>query len=402
VEPDRGAAAVGDLALTAALAVASDARRTDARCDTVAGVFHPAPLDGGARTRDPAAMYKSCIFCSAHLGRNHAVEHFPVGSRLAFDAWKGRLWAICPACARWNLSPIEERWEAVEAAEKLFRDSRLRVQSENVGLARLPDGTSLVRVGAAMPGELAAWRYGTQLLRRRKRYFVVGGIGAAAGLAAWGGLQAMGVGFFGIYMSIQVVQRRWNQRVILRVAAEDDPARRGIVLRRWHLPGMRLAGVRSGSDLLVEIRDAHRRQPGSRRDGVNPRSDDIAVVSGEAARAVLSRAMVHVNRKGASRDLLREANHILADAGSADVLLRDTAIGGAALGDKAGASHNRLMGPGALAFEMALNEEAERRALEGELAALEAAWKEAEEIAAIADALPGEALVNRLLDRLIR
>ena len=40
-----------------------------------------------------------------------------------------------------------------------------------------------------------------------------------------------------------------------------------------------------------------------------------------------------------------------------------------------------------LALEMALHEEAERRAMEGELAALELAWKEAEEIAAISDNL---------------
>jgi hypothetical protein len=40
---------------------------------------------------------------------------------------------------------------------------------------------------------------------------------------------------------------------------------------------------------------------------------------------------------------------------------------------------------------MALHEEQERRALAGELAELERAWREAEEIAAIADdlALPG-------------
>lgn len=44
----------------------------------------------------------------------------------------------------------------------------------------------------------------------------------------------------------------------------------------------------------------------------------------------------------------------------------------------------------ALALEMSLHEAAERRALEGELAALRAAWREAEEIAQIADALPGE------------
>jgi hypothetical protein len=36
---------------------------------------------------------------------------------------------------------------------------------------------------------------------------------------------------------------------------------------------------------------------------------------------------------------------------------------------------------------MAAHEELERRALEGELAILEAAWREAEEIAAIADTL---------------
>jgi hypothetical protein len=42
----------------------------------------------------------------------------------------------------------------------------------------------------------------------------------------------------------------------------------------------------------------------------------------------------------------------------------------------------------ALALEMALHEESERVALQGELAALETAWREAEEIAAIADSLP--------------
>ena len=40
-----------------------------------------------------------------------------------------------------------------------------------------------------------------------------------------------------------------------------------------------------------------------------------------------------------------------------------------------------------LAFEMALHEEQERRALQGELLALEQAWRDAEEIAKIADNL---------------
>jgi hypothetical protein len=40
-----------------------------------------------------------------------------------------------------------------------------------------------------------------------------------------------------------------------------------------------------------------------------------------------------------------------------------------------------------LALEMALHEEAERRAMQGELTELEAAWRNAEEIAGIADSL---------------
>src|SRR5687768_13630851 len=131
-------------------------------------------------------MYSTCLFCAASLGTNEAIETFPVGSRVAFDSWRGRLWAICPRCARWNLAPIEERWEAVEQAERLFADTRMRAQSENIGLARLRDGTRLVRVGKAMPGELAAWRYGGQLVSRRKRNLVAagGGVAMVAALAA--------------------------------------------------------------------------------------------------------------------------------------------------------------------------------------------------------------------------
>ncbi|HWK90225.1 MAG TPA: hypothetical protein VNP72_09525, partial [Longimicrobium sp.] len=139
-------------------------------------------------------MYRTCIFCAGDLGSNQAVEAFPVGRGLAFDGWKGRLWAICSRCGRWNLAPMEERWEAVEEAEKLFRDSRLRVQSENIGLCRLPDGTRLIRVGQAMPGELAAWRYGDQLLRRRRQYLAAGAASVAVGAVVMGGVMALGIG----------------------------------------------------------------------------------------------------------------------------------------------------------------------------------------------------------------
>lgn len=49
-----------------------------------------------------------------------------------------------------------------------------------------------------------------------------------------------------------------------------------------------------------------------------------------------------------------------------------------------------------LALEMAANEDAERRAMQGELAALDAAWREAEEIAAIADGMFDDSPLARL------
>jgi hypothetical protein len=350
-------------------------------------------------------MYRNCIFCSASLGANEAIEMFPVGRQLAFDAWKGRLWAVCPACSRWNLSPIEERWEAVEAAEQLFRDAKLRVHSENVGLAQLRDGTRLVRVGQAVPGELSAWRYGRQLLRRRKRYFLAGGASLAGAAAFYGGLSIMGLGFGSFWIGSTWWDSRRKQQVLYRAPAADlvsdgASATTGLVIRRWQLDGMNLHASRDEHGVAVHIRDAHHRKPGGWSEEVDRNSNDIAIVTGESARALLKRSMVHVNRKGASRASLDEANRILAEAGSAERILREAATGGAALGKRAGRDPAVLMGPGALAFEMALNDAAERRALEGELAALEAAWREAEEIAAIADALPGAAVLNRLLDRL--
>lgn len=56
--------------------------------------------------------------------------------------------------------PLAERWEAIERAEELYRDTRSRVSTEHVGLASLRDGTDLVRIGKPLRPEFAAWRYG--------------------------------------------------------------------------------------------------------------------------------------------------------------------------------------------------------------------------------------------------
>ena len=120
-------------------------------------------------------MYTSCMFCQKPLGANEVVESFPTGRRLAFDAARGRLWVVCMKCERWNLTPLEERWEAVEDCERLFRDTRIRVSTDNIGLARHPEGLTLVRIGEPQRPEFAAWRYGDQFGRRRRRTILYGG-----------------------------------------------------------------------------------------------------------------------------------------------------------------------------------------------------------------------------------
>ena len=129
------------------------------------------------------------------------------------------------------------------------------------------------------------------------------------------------------------------------------------------------------------------------------------MLPGPQARLVLGRAMVAVNKKGASRDRVGDAVRLIEHARSAEDYLRQAAARGGVLGKREGMEKQQLTPVGALALEMALHDEQERRAMQGELAALEAAWQQAEEIADIADRLPdvpARAAAHRLRPRLNR
>ncbi|HEU0012954.1 MAG TPA: hypothetical protein VFQ45_04685 [Longimicrobium sp.] len=339
-------------------------------------------------------MYRHCIFCSAPLGANDVVEHFPVGRSLAFDAARGRLWAVCPRCARWNLAPIQERWEAIEAAERLFRDCRLRVQSENVGLARLRDGTRLVRVGGALPGELALWRYAGQLARRRRRALAATALagGTAAAVVGIGLVQAaIGLGsvFYAGQWTLAAARRVRGRRAVHAVASGEGDGPEALIRRR-HLDAARLGLDDATGELRLSIPDVETRTGQRRVEGLGqverwePRTHQVA---GDEARRLLSRVIVHVNDFGGSRRMIGDSVRILERAGSPGGYVHTLARRGVVLrpesGDAAGMSTE-----GALALEMAVHEEQERRAMQGELAALEEMWRQAEAIAAIADRLP--------------
>ena len=331
-------------------------------------------------------MYRHCIYCSADLGANDAVEAFPVGRTLAFDVAKGRLWAVCGKCARWNLSPVEERWEPVEEAERLFRDTRLRVQSENIGLARLRDGTRLIRVGAALQGELAAWRYGDQLVKRRRRHLLLGGAATAAGVVALGGIVYATAAVGAVWGARRVGGAAWNwyrgSRPLHTLAADETSYGLPLRLKRKHLSGAVLRSAEGGGiELRLPAASAMCPSWAAQWERNPP-----LVLPDRAARRVLERGMVHVNASGANRGHLHHALGRLMSAGSAEGYIRGAAA--ARLVVDGVAEKERMMSKGmALALEIALHEEQERRAMEGELSILEAAWRDAEPIAAIADRL---------------
>jgi hypothetical protein len=312
-------------------------------------------------------VYHTCIYCKADLGRNDAIESFPVGRRLAFDPAKGRLWVVCRKCERWNLSPLEERWEAFEECERRFRATRLRVSTDNIGLARLKEGLELVRVGEPLRPEFAAWRYGDQFGRRRRRaiaYGVAGGVAVGA-LAA--GAIAAGVG---VAMLGQLPNILLNTPVRARIRTDEGKI---LKLRRPDLQKARFT-VEAGSD---EWHVSVKRSTFRGAEGKRVTGEILAGINLMAgSKAAVQDAVVQIEDAGDPERYLAGVVHRL-KAGA-------RGYGGGVFERKPGLVH-RMPTPTRLALEMALHEEQEMRALAGELIELELQWREAEEIAGIAD-----------------
>lgn len=346
-------------------------------------------------------MFSTCIFCNKPLGRNESLESFPVGERLAFDATRGRLWVVCRSCERWNLSPLEERWEAIEQAERLYRDTRRRVSTDNIGLARLPEGTTLVRIGEPQRPEFAAWRYGDQFGRRRTRALVVAGAGVAATAAVVAGGAFAGAALGGFsYMFVELGQRLIHgspEKIVARVRTEQAGV---IEVRRRHLAESAITPTTDGGlGLYLRYKNGS------------------ANFTGSEAQRLASILIPKVNRFGGKKSDVADAVRQIEYVGNSERYLSSMSRSAQSMMKsitegvstrKVRSRHNRfnkyglysLPTPQRLALEMALHEEAERRALEGELEELERAWHDAEEVAAIADNLLVPASVDEQFRRL--
>jgi hypothetical protein len=345
-------------------------------------------------------VYDHCYVCERSLGRNEVIAAMPVGRRLAFDPERGRLWVVCPRCGEWNLTPLEERWEAIEACERRFAAASVRASSAHVGLAHTP-GLDLLRLAsAALRDELANWRYGTRLRRRQRRAALLFSAAGVAGGAAIGGALLAGAASSSLAVASWgvVFAGVWAVELVRGVGPVGGTSFIGRSGQRVRLAGSLVQDVRlgrtsgaKGPRALIAIAGA----PGQE-----------ARYGRDAALRLLAAVLPRLNWRGADKDELRAATRMVDDEEG----FAKNATGGGGNAEPAwqriGMRHwprddlLRSMHPVArLAFEMAVTEELERRALAGEAAALEGRWRDAEEIAGIADAMFLPAFVTDWLAR---
>lgn len=335
-------------------------------------------------------MLSECFFCNTKLDHNPDIENCPHGRRLAFDSKLGRLWVVCAACGRWNLTPAEDRWEAIEDCERRFRDSRVRLCTDEIGMARLPSGLDLVRIGDPVLPEFAAWRYGAQLLRRRlwsgprkvvKTLAWPGAIAAGAviavsfgtaGAAAWVGAAALAL-------------HRYRHRAALAVPLESGGT---LALAPEQIHNAELIRAEDESEQWAmwvgcEPEDA----PPEARVEYTAAGEPRALLTGGDGRTAAALILPNLNPLGGDPRMVQAAVGWIQAVGGPSQALHVFARSRLVRSpfDTIERSLVSLHPEARLALEMALHEEEEQRALRGELTILRWAWKQEEVLAAIAD-----------------
>lgn len=328
-------------------------------------------------------MYTHCFVCRHSLGANEAVAHFTVGSKLAFDVDRGRLWVVCPRCGQWCLTPLDDRWEAITECEALFTGAEARVSTANVGLARARD-VELIRIGAALRDEIANWRYGPRLARRRRVVRIAGGMAVVGGGAATAGAiyligslaVASSSAFIGGWLAMLGIVYAYNLRGVVdftpvaRLALPNGSHR---TLLRSHLGSIYLHR-KSGrvTSVIVALRDLQ------------------LTYSEDDALHLLARVLPHANWRGASA---REVEESTKKLDKAEHLCRKQYGGrleawehlAVEQPDKPPAALVKMSAARRLALEMAVNEELEHRAMSGSVTQLVDRWSTEEEIARTSD-----------------
>jgi hypothetical protein len=303
-----------------------------------------------------------------------------VGQRFAYDPWKCRAWVICRRCSRWNLTPYDNRLEAIGALDSMAAQGRAAAASEQVTLIRAGP-YDVVRIGKPPRVEMATWRYGERLKARQRETLkiyvpvAVVAVGATVALnaAAGGGIAAMMGNLPGMIEGITtgIIGNR-------RVPVEPPVCERcGAVmhLKSRHVQYARL--TRTAHEDLSLLLSC----PECRREG--------ALLTGSDAERTLRTGMTYLNlkKKKNVKKKAEAAAEYLERHGGPDTFITNSIKLERRLGEYVGAE--------ALALEMAVDEQAELRELERQ-------WRQAEELAQIADNLLVDPAIEARLDAVRR
>ncbi|PYP35420.1 MAG: hypothetical protein DMD46_13100 [Gemmatimonadetes bacterium] len=323
-------------------------------------------------------MYRTCAFCNGKLDGDGGPSGLGVGRRLAFDEWKGRLWVICPKCSRWNLAPLDDRLERIEALARAAGEGRVAAATEQVALIRWQT-YDLVRVGKPRRLEFATWRYGERLRARRREQlkFVLPVTVAAVGLAVAVNVAAGGsVGVF-VWNMPNIARMLYTGMVGRRRVTLVEPPiceRCGTVLqlRAKHVAYARVVRqTQQDVGLILSCPSCH---------------TEGAMLVGHEAEAALRQGLTYLALARGRQQRVEEAARLVESAGGPDQLIADVARRALTL--------RSLAGERRLALEMAVDERLEIEELERQ-------WKEAEEIAEIADGtLSSDPLLDQELNRI--
>jgi hypothetical protein len=308
-------------------------------------------------------MFRTCAFCNAPFDGDGGPSGLGVGRRLAFDEWRGRLWVVCSKCSRWNLTPLDDRLERIEVVARAARDAgRVVAATEQVALIRW-ERYDFVRVGKPLRVELATWRYGERMrTRQRERMKVVVpltvvavGLGIAANVAAGGGL---GVFVWNLHRLVDqaYIGIVGNRKVVLAEPPICAHCGSLMQLRARHVQHARVVPD-SHAEVAVVLSC-----PKCRREGAH--------LTGLDAVQVLRQGLTYLNVTRSGRRKAEDAARVVDQVGGPDRLLHDVARRELTL--------RSLRPERRLALEMAVDERAEVEELERQ-------WREAEEIAEIAD-----------------
>jgi hypothetical protein len=220
---------------------------------------------------------------------------------------------------------------------------------------------------------------------------VVGGavIGVAGGGAWWG--------------YSQIIRGVLNERIASRIRHPESDEKIKVQLKHLEKSRFIPTGVPGEWELHVQYAKGW-------SSGFSSGGGETLVYRGEEAMDIAGKLMARANRAGGSKKTIDQAVRRIESVGDPESFLNEAVreserLRRAKAGDNekklaktTEGSLAKLPGDIRLAIEMATHEEAERRAMEGELEVLEAAWRQADEVAGIADSL----LVPEEVDEFVR